>query len=90
MFSGAGGGVDFWWEGNKNLLGGIILGGIFPGGGGGMRKFLAGVHQDQNFYKLYYQFLIKARHVQSTQKRKFVKFLQYIKKKYPNCFCVPF
>ena len=34
-----------------------------------------GVHQDQNFYKLDYRFLMKvARHVQSTQKRKFVKF----------------
>ena len=36
-----------------------------------------GVHQDQNFYKLDYWFLMKvARHVQSTQKIKFVKFLQ--------------
>ena len=32
--------------------------------------------------------LMKARHVQSTQKRKFVKFLQQIKKKYHICFCV--
>ena len=46
------------------------------------------VHQDQNFYKLDYQFLMKARHVHSTQKRKFVKFLQYIKEKYWNCICV--
>ena len=38
-----------------------------------------GVHQDQNFYKLDCQFLLKvAKHVQSTQKRKFVKFLQCI------------
>ena len=38
-----------------------------------------GVHQDQNFYKLDYEFLLKvAKHVQSTQKRKFVKCLQYI------------
>ena len=37
-----------------------------------------GTHHDQNFYKLDYQFLMKARHVQSTQKRKFVKFLQDI------------
>ena len=29
---------------------------------------------------------MKARHVQSTQKSKFVRFLQYIKKKYPNRF----
>ena len=28
-------------------------------------------NQDQNFYKLDYQFLMKARHVQSTWKRKF-------------------
>ena len=27
-----------------------------------------GVHQDQDFCKLDYQFLMKARHVQSTQK----------------------
>ena len=48
-----------------------------------------GVHQDQNFCKLDYHFLMKvARHVQSNQKRKFIKFLQYIKKKYRNCFCV--
>ena len=38
-----------------------------------------GVHQDQNFYKLDYQFLLKvARHAQSTQKRNLVKFLQFI------------
>ena len=49
-----------------------------------------GVHQDQNFYKLDYQFSVKTRHVQSTKKRKYVKFLQYIKKKYRNCFCVLF
>ena len=47
-----------------------------------------GVHQDQNFYKLHYRFLMNARHVESTQKRNFVKILQYIKKKYRNCFCV--
>ena len=41
-----------------------------------------GVHQDQNFSKLDYHFLTKvARHVQSNQKRKFIKFLQYVKKK---------
>ena len=35
----------------------------------------------QNFNKLVYSFLMKiARHVQSTQKRNFVKFLQYIRK----------
>ena len=49
-----------------------------------------GVHQDQNFYKLDYQFSVKTRQVQSTKKRKYVKFLQYIKKKYRNCFCVLF
>ena len=43
------------------------------------------VHQDQNFYKLDYQFLMEARHVHSTQKR---KFLQYINEKYWNCICV--
>ena len=36
------GGINFWWEGNKNLAGGSLLGEIFPGGGG-MSKFLAGV-----------------------------------------------
>ena len=46
-----------------------------------------GVHQDQNFCKLDYHFLMKvARHVQSNQKRKFIKFLQYIKKKCRNSF----
>ena len=42
------------------------------------------MHADkhQNFYKLALLFLMEvARHVQSTQKRKLVKFLQYIKKK---------
>ena len=34
-------------------------------------------------------FLMKvARHVQSTQNKKFVRFLKCIKKKYHNCFCV--
>ena len=48
-----------------------------------------GVYQDQNFFKLDYRFLMKvARHVQNTRKKKFVKFLPYIKKKYCNCFCV--
>ena len=38
------------------------------------------VHQDQNFYKLDYRFLINvARH---KRKRKVVKFLQYITKKH--------
>ena len=38
--------------------------------------------KDQNFYKLAYHFLIKVTtHVQSTQKRIFIKFLQYIKSK---------
>ena len=40
---GGGGGVgtDFWWGGNKNLVGGVYWGGIFPGGEG-MIEFLAG------------------------------------------------
>ena len=39
------------------------------------------------FIKIDYQFLMKvARHVQSTQKRKSVKFLQYIKKSIPTAF----
>ena len=46
-----------------------------------------GVHflhadEDQNFYKLALWFLMEvARHVQSTQNRKLVIFLQYLKKK---------
>ena len=47
-----------------------------------------GVHQDQNFSKLNYRFLMKARHVQTTQKKKGIKCLQYTSKKYCNCFCV--
>ena len=35
------GGDDFWWEGNKNLLGGSLLGGNFSGEGG-MSELLAG------------------------------------------------
>ena len=39
-----------------------------------------GVHQDQIFYNLDYWFLMEVgRHVQITQKKKFVKFLQNIK-----------
>ena len=46
-----------------------------------------GVHQEKNLYKLDYQFLMKvARHVQSTQKRNFVKFLQYIRKSLATAF----
>ena len=44
-----------------------------------------GVHQDQIFYKLYYWFLMKPG---KYPKKKFVKFLQYIKKKYCDCFCI--
>ena len=49
--------------------------------------FKDGVHflhadKHQSFYKLTLSFLIGvARHVQSTQNRKFVIFLQYLKKK---------
>ena len=42
------------------------------------------LHADkhQNFYKLALSFLMEvARHVESTENRKLVKFLQYIKKK---------
>ena len=46
-----------------------------------------GAHQEKNLYKLDYQFLMKvARHVQSTQKRNFVKFLQYIRKSMATAF----
>ena len=45
-----------------------------------------GVHKDLNFDKLDYPFLMKSGHVQSTQKRKIVKFLEYIKKKYQTVF----
>ena len=52
-----------------------------------MNGVYSGVHQDQNLYKLDYQFLMKvARHVQSTQKRKFVKFLKYIRKSMATAF----
>ena len=43
------------------------------------------VHQDQNFCKWDYQFLMKPRHVQSTRKRKFFKFLEY---SFLYCCCV--
>lgn len=33
------GGIHLWWERNKNLVAGSLLGKIFPGGG--MRKLLA-------------------------------------------------
>ena len=43
----------------------------------------------QSFYKLALLFLMeKARHVQSTQNRKLVIFLQYLKKKVLQLFCV--
>ena len=45
-----------------------------------------GVHQDQNFCKSDCQFLMKARHFQSTRKRKFANFLPNFKKKNHNCF----
>ena len=38
----------------------------------------------------WYRFLMKTRHDQSTEKKKFVRFLQYIKKKYRICICVLF
>ena len=47
-----------------------------------------GFHQYQNFCKLDYWFLIKAGMSKVPQKREFVKVLQYIKKKYCNCFCI--
>ena len=41
-----------------------------------------GVHQDKNFYKLDYQFLMKvARHVQSNQKRKLLNFCNILRKR---------
>ena len=39
IYFGGGGFFDFRWGGNKNL---VWREGIFPGGGGGMIKFLAG------------------------------------------------
>ena len=43
----------------------------------------------QSFYKLALLFLMeKARHVQSTQNRKLLIFLQYLKKKVLQLFCV--
>ena len=38
LFSG---GIDFWWEGTKNLVGEVYWGGEgdFPGGRGGMSEF---------------------------------------------------
>ena len=53
-----------------------------------------GVHflqadKHQSFYKLALLFLMeKARHVQSTQNRKLLIFLQYLKKKVLQLFCV--
>ena len=46
-----------------------------------------GVHQDQNVYKLNYQFLMKvARHVQSNQKRKLVNFCNILRKSIATAF----
>ena len=46
-----------------------------------------GVHQDQNFYKLNYRFLIKvARHVQSNQKRKLLNFCHLLRKSIETAF----
>ena len=46
-----------------------------------------GVHQDQNVYKLNYQFLMKvARHVQSNQKRKLVNFCNILRKNIATAF----
>ena len=39
-----------------------------------------GIHQDQNFYKLDYQFLMKARRVQSTQKGSLLSFCNILRK----------
>ena len=40
LFSGAR--IDFWWGGNKNLVGGVYWGGGFFQVGGEMSKFLVG------------------------------------------------
>ena len=46
-----------------------------------------GVHQDQNFHKLNYQFLIKvARYVQSNQKRKLLNFCHLLRKSIETAF----
>ena len=46
-----------------------------------------GVHQNQNFYKLDYRFLMKvARHVQSNQKRKLLNFWNLLRKSIATAF----
>ena len=45
-----------------------------------------GVHQDQNFCKLDYQFSVKTRHVQSTKKRKYVNFCNILRKSIATVF----
>ena len=46
-----------------------------------------GVHQDQNFYKLDYRFLMKVvRHVQSNQKRKLLNFCNILRKSIATAF----
>ena len=46
-----------------------------------------GVHQDQNFYKLDYRFLVKvARHVQSHQKKKLLNFCNILRKSIATAF----
>ena len=45
-----------------------------------------GVHQDQNFYKLDYRFLMKTRHVQSTQKGSLLNFCNILRKSMFLCY----
>ena len=46
-----------------------------------------GVHQDQNFYKLDYRFLMKVvRHVQSNQKKKLLNFCNILRKSIATAF----
>ena len=46
-----------------------------------------GIHQDQNFYKLDYQFLVKvARHVQRNQKKKLLNFCNILWKSIATAF----
>ena len=55
----------------------------------GMEVIFWHADKRQSFYQLALSFLMEvARHVQSTYSRILVIFLQYVKRKYHNCFCV--
>ena len=49
-----------------------------------------GVHQDQKFYKLDYWFLMKTRHIQSTQKGSLLNFCNILRKSVTTVFALYF